>query len=321
MEYLVVAVSKMNKIKKLSPDTVLSVFHGTEIDDAYDMVIHGIDGRKRVGRSYPHFVNIDDEKPVMVNRGLFISPFLEGAIRFGRAVIKFKTEARDLYNIFPSLKNIRDDKKLWKDKFPKSYDPGLSAFLSGRAWKSEPQALYRGRTSPRAIERVYIRDASTDKEWAKKEIMRQYFDPEKYESVKVGKIKGTESYISIAPDEFIEWYQAKEEGAGNKVSKNIESVIYEPQEKIKSVDEFAERVAGGKGVTKENVKKYLEKSLKRAETFEEQIQKLQVSSPQSNKSSAVPYSVAKKGIMKILKELGIEKAPTQDKEPERYHGF
>jgi len=43
--------------------------------------------------------------------------------------------------------------------------------------------------------------------------------------------------------------------------------------------------------------------------------------PSSDRPSMIPYSVAKKGIMKILRELGIEKAPTYNKELERYHGF
>jgi hypothetical protein len=132
MEYVIVS-SKKSKIYKLKPHTVLSVFHASDPDTIYDMLKHGIDGKKRVSRSYPHYVKIDDKKPIMVNRGLFVSPFLYGALKFGRAAIKFKTEAQNLYNIFPTLKNIREDKKMWKDRFPKSFDPGLSAFLSGEA--------------------------------------------------------------------------------------------------------------------------------------------------------------------------------------------
>ena len=157
MKYKIVAISKISKIYKLKPDTVLSIFHGSTYKNIYQFIKHGIDGKRRTGRSYPHFVSIDDKEPVMINRGLFISPFLKTALDFGRAVIKFKTEAKNLYNVFPTLKNIREDKKMWKDKFPKSYDPGLSAFLSGKAWNSEPQALFRGLQSPRSIEKVYLR--------------------------------------------------------------------------------------------------------------------------------------------------------------------
>jgi len=85
--------SRQNQIAELQPDTIVRIFHGTDLDQAISFVEEGIDGRKRVSRLFPHFIG---QQKQMVNRGLFVTIDLKSALDFGHAIIKFAATGKDL---------------------------------------------------------------------------------------------------------------------------------------------------------------------------------------------------------------------------------
>ena len=165
----IVISSKKTDIENLQPDTVISVFHGTCYEDAYNMVLNGIDAKKQHYRKYPHFSG-----GKQVKTGLYIAPDLKTAQQFGQTVLKFKAQGKDLYPTFPAEMK-KDDKDL-KKYYPNSFRPSVSFTLLSKG--IEPQALFRGFVSPRAIEKIYVYEYS-DSSWNEmsKEKFLEHYEP------------------------------------------------------------------------------------------------------------------------------------------------
>lgn len=153
---------KEEDIANLQPDTVISVFHGTDPKTAYNFCINGIDGQKHQSRNYPHMVNSKKLK-----FGLFVTNDFNVTRTFGSVTIKFKVLGKDLIYQFPMLMKREDE--FFKDYYPNSFRPAVSYdMLRG----SEPQALFIGFASPRSIERVYT---TSDKTWDKQSMTREEY--------------------------------------------------------------------------------------------------------------------------------------------------
>lgn len=143
-------------LNALTPDTVVSLFHASSDPSTIKkFLIQGVDGRMPISRKYPHYVTNDAGERVMINRGVFVTADLQTAMKFGNYAIKFRTRAENLYSIFPQKSNVASEREAYGSRFPRSFRPEVSAYLTGAAWGNEPQALFRGFVSPRAIEAVY----------------------------------------------------------------------------------------------------------------------------------------------------------------------
>lgn len=143
-------------LNALTPDTVISLFHASSDPSTIKkFLIQGVDGRMPVNRKYPHYVTNEAGERVLVNRGVFVTADLQTAMKFGSYAIKFRTRAENLYSIFPQKSNVSNEREAYGGRFPRSFRPEVSAYLTGAAWGNEPQALFRGFVSPRAIEAVY----------------------------------------------------------------------------------------------------------------------------------------------------------------------
>ena len=209
-DQLVKQAGTAHDIMALRPDTVLSVFHGCQPDDASQFCAEGIDTLSQHGyRRYPH---TDLGQPVL--NGLFVAPDFQTAHQFGRVVVKFKTEAKNLHYLYPSQEAEADE--LYRERFPKSFRPSVSQTLVGNLNTTydprtggyagyEHQALFLGTVSPRAIEKVYL------------------LDPE------------TQKWTGLDPYTFIKSHEAKH---ADQVQRGIE-----PQESFKDFDSFLDRFA------------------------------------------------------------------------------
>lgn len=302
MRYSEITEGKVEDIAGLRPDTVLSVFHGTSVGDALEMLRAGIDGRKQVKRMYPHTVKVDDGRPVLINRGLFVGPNLSDASQFGAIVLKFKVLARNLHHIFPTKDTIKRDDEMWQKQFPKSSKPSVSAYLSGAAWKNEPQALFRGLVSPRAIEKVYV---YAERYATKFPAAPRVKPPTGYEM------------IVLSPEEFLAGMIASGDTRKEK------PVSVEPQERV-TPEEYLDRMCALFRCKRSLLLDVVKRELENARTFEKQIEI--VMSPGGAGSGAhdhpdVPYTAAKRLVLPLLSYFGVEKKPGSKSGPERYYGF
>lgn len=206
-------------LARLQPNTVVPVFHGTDHHSAYLFCINGIDARTRVGRIYPHF---SGGKPLKF--GVFVGPDVKTAFKFGHVVIKFKTLGKNLIYKFPAEMS-RDTSYPWITKrYPKSFRPTVSDDMLGKG--VEPQALFIGLLSPRAIEKVWV--------WQ----------------------NGTGA-IPMTREQFIEEMDKR-----NERWRWDKSPI-EPQQYRMSLDDFVKRIADHENATPQEIMDTLERVYKR----------------------------------------------------------
>lgn len=265
-------------VSELQPDSVVTVFHASsDVNTIKSFLINGIDGTQRIPRKYPHYITNTEGKRELINRGLFVTRDLKTALNFGNYAIKFKTLAKNLYSPFPDKRSVADYREIYSKDYPKSFRPEVSAYLSGKAWGNEPQALFRGTTSPRAIEAIYA----------------------------AGDIIG--EWTKISKEEFLEKHAA----GSTHVSKNLA----EPQEfKTATIEDlFNRRLGKALRISREELESITAKELSRMDSFEAQIDTFR-------NLFKIPYSVAKRLIMPMLKHLNVEKKPTVGHK-EIYHGF
>ena len=262
-----VALSKRNVMRRLKPTSRISVFHGNgSRAEIYKFCKTGIDAKQPKGRLYPHW---SGGKKLEV--GLFVSPSLAGAEKFSGthgAVVKFKTLGKNLWHMFPEEQG-RDD-KVWKSKHPKSFRPSVTEdmFLN-----VEPQALFRGFVSPRQIEKVYVIDGS--------------------------------KVIGMSRKEFMELVESSEDQYVKKVlQRDVPNhVLFEPQEVHKATyRELVKRLVEGEGLSRRQVEKGIEMSLRRFRDDEDLLHEIR----NLMGHDSVPYSVAKKLLPELKKrfELG-----------------
>lgn len=299
MRIIDIIESKKDKIKNLKSDTVLTVFHGTDIDTAIEMCEQGIDARQQMHRKYPHFISRGG-KNEMVNRGLFVTPSLKTALDFGNTVLKFPVLAKNLYSPFPSPDIIRKDRQVAQKWFPNSFRPEVSNSLLIKG--SEPQALFRGLLSPRAIQMVYLAN---------------YDESGQFTAGTVGEFQ-----TKMSRENFIKWYYEvyqNKPGVRDKRSRPV--VFVEPQEKL-SFQELIQRIIdiykkrfGYSAIKKETIYTVLQSALSNADTYQQQIMALTTF---SGGSKVIPYSVAKRILPEALKELKVQPRPNIKKEPEQY---
>ena len=178
--YVSLSDSKLNVLKNLKPDSVITLFHGASFGVALDMCHNGIDGRRKLYRHYPHYTTNAKGERIMVDRGVFCTHDLKVAKTFGQVCLKFKTVAKNILNIFPSPDVTREARKTWKEFYPGSFRPEVSFnFIRD----SEKQGLFVGTARPNQIERVYVYDNQTYK-WSsltREQFIEQYAKKAKFE--------------------------------------------------------------------------------------------------------------------------------------------
>ena len=77
--YVSLSDSKLNVLKNLKPDSVITLFHGASFGVALDMCHNGIDGRRKLYRHYPHYTTNAKGERIMVDRGVFCTHDLKVA--------------------------------------------------------------------------------------------------------------------------------------------------------------------------------------------------------------------------------------------------
>lgn len=290
-----IEVSRQREIAELKPDTIVRVFHGTDMDQTISFVEEGIDARKQVSRHYPHFIG---QKKQIVSRGLFISAGIKTALDFGRVVVKFPVVGKDLYFRFPSPDIIRRERSFAINHYPKSFRPEVSYDLLHSS--REPQALFRGLVSPRAIEQVYL--ANYDHEG-------------NYVQGRIGEYKS-----SFTREEFIEWYYDVYQGMGGKSVQKRQPTkpLVEPQERI-TFEDLLQRIQQKYGkfdLDRDYIIDLIRDAVSQGDSYEQQIYRLS----NFGGSNTLTYSVAKQLLPGILKTLNIPKMPGTKESPQRYWG-
>lgn len=213
----------MANIKTMQPNTVITVFHGTDNDTAYDFCLNGIDAKKK--QSYRRFPHISGGKEIKF--GLFIAPNLKTAQKFGNVILKFKTTGKNLIHRFPiEMKDLDRPDSFYRKQLPKSFRPSTSYELADLK-SLEPQALFIGLISPRAIEKVFV-----------------YKYPENI-------------WIQMSREEYIKYYENK--NPNTRIFKSS----FEPQEFNISLDDFVKRLAAENDSTPENILDTLKSIYKR----------------------------------------------------------
>lgn len=293
-----ITANRINDIKNLQPDTVVPVFHGSDHNYIYSFCLNGIDARQPVNRLYPHYIKVGGKNHV-VNRGLFVSPELATALDFGRAVIKFKILAKNLFPPFPLPAIMRSDNERLKKIYPNSFNPALSQWMlsqvnnKGGQWNDnkggERQALFRGVLSPRAIEKVYISD---------------YLKDGTFDRGVAGKYKW-----SIDRSGYLNWYE-NVFGTKNTPDKSM----FEPQENI-SVEEFFTRI---NNKYKQLSRDYIEGLFDGLEglSFQKQVNAVR----SFGGSPSMSWSFAKRMTPKLLKYFGVERGVGEPHHTTTYTG-
>lgn len=210
------------EIAKLQPDSVITVFHGTDGDTAYNFCLNGIDAKKNTHRIYPH---ISGGKPLKF--GLFVAPDLKTAQKFGSVILKFKSLGKNLIYRFPTEMKKYNSSEFYKKQYPDSFRPIVSYDMLDRG--VEPQAIFMGLLSPRAIEKVYSYSYS-DNKWSAFSV-QEYID----------------SYLNKNTNKRI----------------NIHKSIFEPQEYQMSLQDFVKRLAQEHNSTEEETLDILKQVYKR----------------------------------------------------------
>jgi hypothetical protein len=168
-EWLLLSEGQMANIKTMQPETVITVFHGTDPETAFNFCLNGIDAKTKTWRKHPH---ISGGKEIKF--GIFIAPNLKTAKSFGQVVVKFKTQGKNLINKFPVEMKVSDrPDSFYSKQLPKSFRPSTSYELADLKSK-EPQAIYIGLLSPRAIEKVFVYDYNTWTPMSREEYIDYY---------------------------------------------------------------------------------------------------------------------------------------------------
>lgn len=136
-------------IRNMRPETVLPVFHGTTLQDAFNFCTMGIDGKKPQYRLYPH---MSGGKPLKF--GLFVAPDVKTALKFGSYAVEFNAHGKDLISRFPTEMHRWNRDKHYQNKFPGSFRPIVSDEMLNMS--VEPQALFVGTASPDQILAVHV---------------------------------------------------------------------------------------------------------------------------------------------------------------------
>jgi len=205
---------QMANIKTMQPETVITVFHGTDQKTAYDFCLNGIDAKKRVHRLYPHRSGGKE-----IKFGLFVAPNLQTSQKFGNVVLKFKTQGKNLIHRFPVEMKIYDrPESFYRKEMPKSFRPSTSYDLANLS-SIEPQALYIGLLSPRAIEKVFVYNLKEN------------------------------TWTPMSREEYIQYY--KEKNKNNRIT--ISKSYFEPQEYNMSLNDFVNKIAKEEDATPEEI--------------------------------------------------------------------
>ncbi len=175
-------------IGNLQPNTIITVYHGSTMQDTYNFVTAGVDARTPTRyRVYPHW---SGNKPLKF--GIFVAPNPKVSFQFGRYVIEFDVMGKDLISRFPV--EMKDHDKFYKkiNKHPNSFRPTVTDDLLNL--NVEPQALFVGLLAPNKIKRVW---ALKDNRWDQIYSMT----PEEFIAIaKTQKVKDNSSIFS--PEEY-----------------------------------------------------------------------------------------------------------------------
>ena len=218
---------QMANIKTMQPETVVTVFHGTDNDTAYNFCLNGIDAKTKIhARRFPHISGGKELK-----FGLFVAPNLKTAQKFGNVILKFKTTGKNLIHRFPvEMKDLDRPESFYSKTMPKSFRPSTSYDLADLK-SPEPQALYIGLLSPRAIEKVCV----------------YRLDKNNWEP--------------MSREEYIEYYKSKNEKT------RIFKSSFEPQEYNISLDDFVKKIAIENDSTPEEILNILKRIYKKSNSL------------------------------------------------------
>jgi hypothetical protein len=132
----------------LQPDTVLTLYHGTDEVEAAKLLKYGLDGTKVVQRTH----NQGNE------RGLYVTPDQKTARDFGNIVFEFKAPAKLLFptarwGIGSAGRKTDYARKTANERYPKSFRPIVSIQMNDTV---EPQAMLIGYVPVRNIAAVWF---------------------------------------------------------------------------------------------------------------------------------------------------------------------
>jgi hypothetical protein len=131
-------VARFENLRKTDRHTV---YHGTDLRHLPELV-NGFDATKMKGRTY-------NTRP---HKGMFVSPELAIAKKFGQVVLELEIPARFLHGRDWAGKPLHPKtQEQAEEMYPDSFRPNLSWMLE----TGEPQALLLGLVSPRQIRRVF----------------------------------------------------------------------------------------------------------------------------------------------------------------------
>ena len=204
---------QMANIKTMQPETVITVFHGTDHKTAYEFCLNGIDAKAKVHRIYDQHISGGKK----LKFGLFVAPDLKTAQKFGRVIVKFKAQGKNLINKFPVEMKVSDrPDSFYRKELPKSFRPSTSYELADLK-SIEPQAIYIGLLSPRAIEKVFVYEYSRN------------------------------TWTPMSREDYIDYYPKTD--SKNTVYKSL----FEPQEYNISLEDFVKRIADSEETTPESI--------------------------------------------------------------------
>lgn len=161
--------ARRDDIARLRPDSVIPVYHGTSMTHAVNFCLNGINAKQTgVSRVYNHRVGKQG-----LTMGIFVAPDPDTAFKFGNVIVKFPALAKNLHYQVPN--QTKEVNKWKKPHFPGSFRPSVSDDMLNN--QTEPQALFIGHVSPRAIQKVYVSQYGAGKVgMTREEFLRRYMD-------------------------------------------------------------------------------------------------------------------------------------------------
>ena len=148
MEFRHFLEAREEEIRNLQANSVMDVYHGTTLQDAYNFCVNGIDAKQP--RKYRIYLHTSGGNPIKF--GLFVAPDPKTAFKFGNYVVEFSATGKDLIYKFP-VEMKQYNQGYLKQSFPNSFRPAVSDDMLNNP--IEPQALFIGLVDPHQIKAVY----------------------------------------------------------------------------------------------------------------------------------------------------------------------
>lgn len=230
-------------LKRLQPNTVLTVYHGTSLYYVKDF-LNGFDANRIKTRHYggPR------------HAGLFVAPDIYTADRFasrGEIIIEIKVKAKNLHPVDWSGNIRKEDPGIYGEMYPDSFNPQLT---QGLLDKGEPQALLRGLVKPNQITRVRYKPTNGSAQWysRKKFIDLGLAEPapyyQKYPNQPFRDLGWDLSSPNYTVDEFFEMMAASYDMKVDRVKSTVLRILNNPasfERGIKRIEDMADEAGFG----------------------------------------------------------------------------